>query len=305
MTTIAASLLIIAGLVFAQHDVAQRRPLDRGATLRMPEGLAQEYDEAERKYVDFDAEYSTREVEPDSGRIEIGWTTRSGQRGSFVYQRLDAIELTVEVAVERLTSGMYRYTYTLRNAGTSRLPLTGFVVQNFADDARAVREPERYVGKMSPDVPGFAQGTWFLHGKSYFGDTVVPGSEGRAIIESASPPGVVGCKAYGGEIFARYPDDTPMAVQDAIGRQYYGLWCTGITIGPVASVGRMRAEERRVYVLDQLPRMKAAGWITDRAAAWYVENLGKGRVPLADRLRQDFADGQITSEFALVPGDVP
>ena len=305
MTTFIACFALVAGLLFGQADTAHRRPLDHGAPLLMPEGLAEEYDETERRIVRFDAAYSTREVDPESGRIEIAWTTRSGQRKSFVYQRLDAIELSVEVTVERLPSGIYRYTYVLGNSAASRLPLTGFVVQNFASDARAVKKPELFAGEMSSDVPGFAKGKWVLYGKSYFGDTVVPGSRARAVIESASPPGVVGCRAYGGEIFGRYPDDTPTAVQDAIGRQYYGLWCTGITIGPVASVGRMRTGEKRAYLLDQLPRMRAAGWITSEAEAWYTEHFGRTKEPLARQLRSDLADGQITSEFALIVGEVP
>lgn len=297
-----ANCLLIIVLAIGQGDVAKRLPLNRGEALVLPKVLAEEYDEATRKIVKFDAEYTTREINRDAGLVEIGWRVRSGERGSFVYQRLDGIAVTVEVSVIRLSSGTYRYTYRLVNSATSRLPLTGFVVQNFAPDASAVRDPFVAVPRMASDVTGFNQGNWLLFGSSYFSDPVPPGSERLAVIESVSPPGVVGCKAYGGKIFARYPEGTPMPVQDAIGRQYYDLWCRGITLGPSASVGRMRAGERRSYVLDQLPRMRAAGWITSQAEAWYIENLGRTKELLSRRLRADLAAGQITSEFAAVVG---
>lgn len=303
LSTPAVVVIMLASVVTLSGQAVRAPMSSTGVQIQLPAGdhrISLEDDPETGARRSYDPECSIGAADPVTGMVEMSWKTPDGESRTYRYQRMDAIQLTVEASVERLPDGRYRYTYVLRNGAESALGLTGFALQTFAEGTEVIKDRSNYTGKFSQDISGFEEGTWMSFGTTYFGDRVPPGAIGQVVIESSGAPRVVGCRAYGGDIVGRWPRDMPTVLHDSIGRNYYAIWRKGHTIGPSDSVTTMRSAERRVRFVDSLATCVESGWITAEAVTWYRENAKADGPSRRRHLQMDLASGNVTSEFATL-----
>ena len=310
MSTTQAVVAVLVALTAMSSGQAVRTPMSStGVQIQLPAGdhrISLEDDPETRLRRSYDPECSIGTADPVTGMVELSWKTPDGELKTYRHQRSDAIHLTVEASVQQLSDGRYRYTYALHNGAESALGLTGFALQTFAEGTEVVKDGSIYTGKFSQDIPGFEEGVWLSFGVPYFADRVPPGAVGRIVIESSGAPRVVGCRAYGGDIFGGWPRDMPTVLQDSIGRNLYRIWRKGFTVGPSDSVSKMRPAERRVRFVESLASCIESGWITVDAATWYRENAKADGASRRRQVQMDLAAGNVTSEFvALADGFRP
>ena len=120
---------------------------------------------------------------------------------------------------------------------------------------------------------------------------------------SASLPGIVDCRAIGGEIATKgVGEEIPSVLVDEIPILEDAAW--GYTIAPVESLSGLSKSERVKYLLDNLPKFQEAGWMAEGTAKNYEAILKKEDLQGAlEKAKKDLENEFITSEvFQIIEG---
>lgn len=308
----------------------KREPLQKsGATLKSPtEYLKRERLESGREVV-YDPKPRVEVVDANAGKYELRWIGYDGKEKVIAYQRPDAIDAIVSGSVELAPDGNYVYSYILENLPSSPSDVSSFVLQNFSDDTRPIEingaspnladlrllrklgpvaddgKPRNleniHIGQMSNQIYRFKEGNWIRVAILSSGDLqVVPGSKLHVKIISKAVPGLVGCSATGGpRTLKGVGEHMPSELEDAI--PGYDIWPSGYTVGPVASLNSLSADQRASYILDKMIQFEKLGWITSASRRWYEKNLRTDVDAAQQRARSDLDSEQISSEvFAII-----
>jgi len=261
------------------------------------------YDPKTGKPIAYDHKPRVELVDAKAGKYLFKWIGYDGKEKRVVFQRADAIEVTIAANASRTSDGRYTYSYNLQNLQSSGTYLSGFTIQNFSSDANAVMPRGGYIGRMSSVIPQFKEGNWIYFGATYFERETTPGRQITVTIGSTAPPGVVGCRVTGGQLeLSGADEDMPAVLEDML--PGYDDWPWGYTIGPVDYLKTLSAAEKIKYLLDQLPVFKRAGWITDQALQQYQAQLKNGNLEaVSAEAEEDLKAEQITTEvFAIIHG---
>lgn len=259
------------------------------------DGLLTAEDPRTGELISYDPKYRVEITDAKSGSYVLRWQDERGLEGSLHVQRPDAIDLVVIASVAKIEEGEYEYTYELVNLPSSGQFLSGFAVQALAPRVEAVRDKGVYVGSMSNRIPEFSKGTWISFGIPYFGKSVTPGTRATAKIRSSSPPGLVECRATGGEFVLRGDAERmPPAIQQCW--PTYRMWPKGHTLGPVQELSARSLEERREYIRNHAEDFVRLGWLSPSAGNW-LSTSPLDEASLRGETYQGFlARGEITSE---------
>ena len=189
-----------------------------------------------------------------------------------------------------------------------------FIVQTFAPDTEPIQLDKRLLPvneqhrflilQQSNANPIFADGVWW---NSAFVGKKEERVWGSNTIEfqftSTSLPGIVNCKATGGEITTKgVGEDIPSVLVDEIPIFEDLAW--GYTIGPVESLATLTKSEKAKYLLDNLPKFQEAGWMSEGTAKNYEALFKQEDLSGAfEKAKKDFENEFITSEvFYIIEG---
>jgi hypothetical protein len=288
------------------HQTAKvrRTPLEKsGLTLKAPT----EYEHRARidpktnEPVSYDPKPQVVLVDEKSGKYAFKWMGYDGKEKTVIYQRADAIDAIVSASVSKDASGQYLYTYKIENLPSSGVHLSGFIVQNFAADVQPIKTRDGRVGQMSNQIQQFRDGNWVHFGSSYLKDEVTPGRSIELQIVSSVPPGLVGCRTYGGEQTIKGAGEhMPTELENAMSG--YEEWPKGYTVGPVDKLATLSKTDHANYILNLLPQLSKLGWMTDDARQWHEQKLKSSDLEaVLRRAGRDLEAEQITSEvFAMI-----
>lgn len=306
------SIAILAALLFglacsssqrAQTKV-QRQPLEKQQReYKSPtnyEWRDRGYNPKTGKMITYDHKPRVELLDAKAGKYAFKWIAYDGKEKTVIFQRADAIDVIVSASVSKTPEGQYLYRYEAQNLPSSGTYVSGFAVQNFASDVKRITHGG-YSGQMSNLIYQFREGNWIRFGESFFGKVFDPGQQIKIEIASSAPPGLVGCRAHGGEsTLEGAGEDMPMVLENLL--PGYEEWPKGYTIGPVDNLKSASSAERAKYVLDKLPQFRKLGWMTDEAVVRYEQQLKRNNLEsLLNRLEQDLKSEQITTEiFAIV-----
>lgn len=287
-----------------QAQKIQRQPIPKSrVTITSPtqyEHRETYIDPKTNEPVTYDPKPRVEAVDVKAGKYALKWIGYDGKEKVIMYQRPDAIDIIVSASLTKMPDGKYLYTYNIHNLPDSGTYLSGFQVQNFAQDVRPIKLREGYIGRMSNVIKLYKDGQWISFGFTYFGDEVTPGRDINVQLESSSPPGLVGCSLTGGKGGLKgVGEHMPTELENAI--PGYEAWLRSYTIGPIENLKNQSVEERTKYVLERLPQMQQLGWITEDAARWYKRNLNGDLSRVQKRAEDDVKAECITSEvFAMI-----
>lgn len=325
-------LVFVGGFVFwastKPHQKIKREPLQKsGVQLKSPTV----YEKRERlesgKEVIYDPKPRVEAVDSNAGKYELKWIGYDGKEKVIIYQQADAIDVVVKGSVEESSDGGYIYNYTLENLPSSAAYVTFFSLQNFSDDTRPAEvngkpttladvrllknfrqapddgkprnlENVLTIGEMSNAIHRFKEGNWIAFGG--LPELVVPGTKLQVKLLSKVPPGLVECSAAAGPRTMRgVGEHMPSELEDVL--PGYDVWPSGYTVGPVASLNSLSADQRASYILDKMIQFEQLGWITPAARRWYEKNLRSNINLVQKRARTDLESEQISSEvFAMI-----
>jgi hypothetical protein len=230
-----------------------------------------------------------------AGKYEFRWVGYDGKEKVIKYQRHDALDAVVEARIETDQSGKLAYKYLVKNMPSSPAYLSGFVVQTMAKDVRD--EPFQpsggiYVGHMGNYIPAFQEGVWrrFAPLEEILAD-VQPGKNIEFTIVSSALPGLVRCRATGGDLISNDVGEHMPAELEA-SFPGYDIWASGYTIGPIDKLSTMNKIERAKYILENLTKFVEAGWMLPESSQTYRMLLDRG--DLKGALKQ--AEGDIKIE---------
>jgi len=308
-------LLLLLGLVVQvactastavrQPERVKRMPLEKSnVKLKAPtryEPRVASVNPQTNEPVYFDPKPQIVPVDEKAGKYAFKWIGYDGKEKTIIYQRADAIDAVVSASVERNSSEQYLYTYKIENLPSGGSQLSGFIVQNFAADVQPIKTRDGRVGRMSNDIQQFRDGNWIHYGPSYLKDEVTPGRSVELQILSSVPPGLVGCRIYGGEMTIKGAGEhMPTELENAMSG--YEEWPKGFTIGPIDKLKASSPQEHAQYILSILPQAHKLGWITDSALRWYTEKLSVNDLAaVSERAAHDLKTEQITTEvFAMI-----
>lgn len=245
-------------------------------------------------------------VDEKAGKYEFRWLGSDKKEKIIKYQRLGAIDVVVSAKVEKTENGKYFYTYTVNNLPTSVNRLSGFTVQNFASETKPVEFDfdNSYIGPMSDIIPGFKEGKWLRYGILLTHKPIVtPGSKIELQLTSPAPPGLIECKADGGEFGSEgVGEDMPPELERlALGTKD---WPYGYTIGPIDNLAKMSKPERAKYISDNLHKFEEAGWMAGDTSKIYRSILERNDLAGAlEQAKKDLEKEFITSEvFHIIEG---
>ena len=132
---------------------------------------------------------------------------------------------------------------------------------------------------------------------------ITPGSKIHFQLESTVPPGLVGCKADGGEFGSEgVGEEMPPELERlALGTTD---WPYGYTIGPIDRLVEMNQTERSKYLLENLQKFQEMGWMSPETATIYKSILEKKGLTYAlNQARKDLEKEFITREvFDIIEG---
>jgi hypothetical protein len=307
MKSLAASCLIILsalpfGCSTAQRaqGTAQRKPLEKQRreyqTPTQYEPREYGYDQKSGKPLTCDYKPRVELLDDKLGKYAFKWLGYDRKEKSVIFQRGDVLDVIASASVSKESGNQYLYTYTVENLPTSATYLKRFVVQNFASDVVPKQGPFMAF-KMSKAISVFKDGNWLSFDDVSDGVQINPGQKVQIELRSSAPPGVVQCKASIQTVIEGGGEEMPSALENLL--PGYEDFPTGRTLGPVDSLKTLSSQDRLKYLLEKLPELRAAGWITDEAARRYEKqmNVRHGKV-LLDQLDDDLRTGQITSEVA-------
>lgn len=246
-------------------------------------------------------------IDEKAGKYELRWIGYDGKEKIVNYQRMDSIDALVEARVEKTGDGKLIYKYLIKNLPTSPAYLSGFTVQTLASDVRDEPFPienDVFTGHMAKYIPDFSVGVWRRFAP--LGETLPKIEAGKSIefsLVSAALPGIVGCRATGGDLTLKgvgehMPTELEMAMPG------YEEEAKGYTIGPVDRLKTMDTSGRAKYVLENLPKFQEAGWMSPGTATIYETILTRGDLPAAfEQAKKDLKNEFITEEvFYILEG---
>ncbi|MEP6848857.1 MAG: hypothetical protein ABI999_08360 [Acidobacteriota bacterium] len=245
-------------------------------------------------------------VDEKAGKYEFRWRGDDGKEKVIKYQRLGAIDVLVSAKVDKKENSVFLYTYRVQNLPTSSTRLSGFTVQTFAEQAKPIELDFRniVIADMFNRIPGFAEGKWWSYGiLERYRPVINPGSKIDFQLESPAFPGIVGCKADGGEFGSKGAGEEPPPEFDKF---FLGTkdWPYGYTIGPVDKLSQMNKSERAKYLLENLPKFVEAGWMADDTSKIYQAIPEKGDLASAlEQSKKDHEKEYVTNEvFQIIDG---
>ncbi|MGI9106062.1 MAG: hypothetical protein ACR2G4_07425 [Pyrinomonadaceae bacterium] len=305
LLTLLTQVACTASTAVPQPEQVRRLPLEKsGIKLKAPthyEPRVASVDPKTNEPVYYDPKPQIVPVDEKAGKYAFKWIGYDGKEKTIIYQRADAIDAVVSALVERNSSEQYLYTYKIENLPSGGSQLSGFIVQNFAAEVQPIKTRDGRVGRMSNDIQQFRDGNWIHFGPSYLKDEVTPGRSVELQLQSSVPPGLVGCRIYGGERTIKgVGEHMPTELENALSG-YEGL-PRGYTIGPIDKIKGFSQQEHIQYILSILPQAHKLGWITESARRWYEDKLKSDDLEAVhERLEHDLKTEQITTEvFAMM-----
>ncbi len=247
-----------------------------------------------------------RVVDKQAGKYEFWWIGLDGKEKILPYQRADALEAIVAAKVEKNRYGKFTYTYDLKVLDSSPIYFRNFIVQTFGSNFEVLKlDKERILfGEMS-SVNEFVEGVWLDW--AYMGsaqDRIHGGGSIRFYLSSDSLPGVVNCKAGGGEfgITTKIAEEPPSELEEEI--PVNTDLARGYTLGPDARLKNFSPPEKIKYLLDSLAKFQEAGWMTEGTAKNYERILKRNDLKgTFEKAKKDLAGGFISNEvFQIVEG---
>ncbi|MGH9942886.1 MAG: hypothetical protein ACRD9R_11085 [Pyrinomonadaceae bacterium] len=259
------------------------------------------YDPKTGKTITYDHQPRVELVDAKAGKYAFKWIGVDGKEKTVIFQRADAIDVVVSATVSKTTEGKYHYNYEVQNLPSSGTYLSGFIVQNFVSDVKLDNKGGMFTGAMSNAIYEFREGNWIHFADASDDLQLDPGQTVKLQLTSSAPPGLVGCRAVGGELSLEgVGEDMPLALERLL--PGYEEFPKGRTIGPVDSLQTLSLAEEAKYLLDNLPQFRKLGWMTDAALSRYEQRLKSGDLEaVRKRLEQNLKDEQITTEvFAII-----
>ena len=281
----------------------QRKPLEKQQreykTPTNYEPRDRGYDPKTGKMITYDHKPRVEILDQKAGKYAFKWIGYDGKEKTAIFQRGDAIDVIVIAAASKTSDGRYIYKYEAQNLPSSGTSLAGLALQNFASDVKPIT-PGGFAGQMSNQIVQFKDGHWIRFGNSFFGKAFEPGEQLSVELASSSPPGLVECRAHGGESnLEGAGEEMPSALENLL--PGYAEWPKGYTIGPVESLKALSLEQRIKYVLDRLPQLRMLGWMTDEAVARYQVHLKRNDLEsVLNELDRDVKSEQISTEVRAI-----
>ncbi|MEP7075506.1 MAG: hypothetical protein ABI878_06815 [Acidobacteriota bacterium] len=308
LLTVTLALLQIGCSSYAQktetyenRTKAERKPFQkRNLDLKSPESYSKRELENGKEY---DHKPTVKLLDERAGNYEFSWIGYDKKKKSVIYQREDSVEAVVEAKIEKDSEGTLTYKYLVKNLVDSPTYLHGFVVQTIAPDVQTTKSDAVFIGEMSNFIKEYKEGVW----KDFVvrEETSPRINQGQSIefsLTSKDLPGVVGCRASGGQGYTIGVGEHMPSELDRI--VPVNLWAKGYTIGPIASLSKMNKSERTRYLLESLPTFVEAGWMSEDTSKIYRAILE--REDLAGALEQskkDLDKEYVTNEvFQIIEG---
>jgi hypothetical protein len=233
-----------------------------GATIRKP---ARHY---------YDHKPQIKVVDARARRYALRWIGFDGQEKKAEFQSGDAVDVVVEASVSRTSKGEYSYSYNVRNLPSSGAYLKRFILQNLAADAVPEKDGKLMPFSMSKEIPTFKEGNWLAFADVSDDVRIDPGQDVMVHLASSAPPGLVSCMASAETVVEGADEDTPGDLDSLL--VGFTEYPRGYTIGPDETLKNLSAEQRVKYVLNVLPSLRKAGWMTDGAVDRYTKLLRNG-----------------------------
>lgn len=288
----------------ATQEKAERKPFKRSPVkIETPKVYAKR----ESGKGEYDPRPRVVPIDERAGKYELRWIGYDGKTKIIKYQRHGTITGVLEARVEEV-EGKFTYKYLVKNFADSPTHLLEFIVQTFSSDIRdeyiRTGDDNLRIGHMASYIPHFSKGVWRRFAP--LGVTkpeIIPGTSVEFQLTSTAPPGVVECKAGGGEITLKgVGEHMPSELEWAL--PGYDDLATCLTIGPVESLAKLSNSEKTSYLLENLSKFQEAGWMASGTAKIYErilkqEDLAGALVQAKKDLEKDF----ITSEvFHIIHG---
>ena len=228
-----------------------------------------------------------------SKKYGLRWIGYDGKEKTIIYQRPDAVDVVVTASVVKTADGKYIYNYRVMNLASSAEYISTFALQNYSYDVTPRKNELLYIGTITRNKHEFKDGSWM--GFSVLSTTITPGRHFDVTVVSSAPPGLVECRVAGVLGMKGVGEEPPQELEDML--PGYEIWPRGFTLGPHDWLMTASRPDRITYLKALLPRMHQLGWLTERASAWYQQNLGGNRPDeILRHARDDFKSGEITSE---------
>jgi hypothetical protein len=317
----------------------QRVPLEkRQWELKSPVHYAPEeigYDRKGRP-ITYDHKPRVEMLDAKAGKYLLKWIGYDRKEKTVVYQRIDAVDVIVSASVSKTPEG-YLYSYQSANLPSSGTYLSGFILQNYAKDARPyevngvrttladLRLLDNFrnlwrdgsspqvntttpggilIDQMSNVIEQFSKGSWINFAPlPAYKPAITPGRTFEVKLLSSAPPGLVECRVTGGDLTIQGVDEElPAVLEDML--PGYEQFPHGNTIGPVEYLKNLPQSDKAKYILDRLPVFRKVGWITDQVIQRYEPLLKKGDLAsVINASDPDLKAEQITTEvFAILQG---
>lgn len=301
------TVLLIVGLVSHSAQQPQRLPLQKKKIeLKSPSSWSKSVrvDPQTKKEVPYDPRPRIEVADARAGKYSLKWIGYDGREKVIIYQRPDCVDVVVTASMTP-SSGTFAYEYVVQNLATSGDYLNGFAVQNFSSTI-APKRPSTinnvFIGNMSPGIFS-KEGNWIRFAPLPPHPKVQPGQTLRLKLYSSSLPGLVMCRADGGNRGMKgVGEDVPGELEASLDILGYEAWPSGYTIGPVDSLKGISQQEKIAYLLKVIPTFKQQGWLIPQISLSYEQLLKRNDLQgLLKRIASDLKVGSITSEvFAIV-----
>ena len=283
----------------AQRRQMQKSNLKVAAPKRYEKRYRQTPDGKEKMY---DPKPHVEVIDERAGKYAFKWIGYDGKEKVVEYQRYDAADVVVSASAEKSGDSKFSCSYKVQNLLASPAFLSGFMVQNFTQNAVPIERDSLHIGQMSSNIKRFKDGKWF-HFAPLAGTKIMPGQIDEFKIISPSPPGLVECAAASGPVSLKgVGEHMPSELEKMMNG--YDEMLGGYTIGPVDELKELSTTERAKYLLRRLRQFVSAGWMTSAAQTRYEQILNKD--DLSGALKQaekDLKTEQITSEvYSIVQG---
>ncbi|MEZ5345222.1 MAG: hypothetical protein R2681_06650 [Pyrinomonadaceae bacterium] len=241
-------------------------------------------------------------VDPKTGKYEYRWTGFDGKEKVVAYQRADSIEMISQAHMEKDISGMFVFRYEVEILSSSPTYFRNFIVQTFGSSADSSGHDKEkiMIGEMYP-VGDFVEGIW--RNWAFVGNADERVTSGTTItfqLSSESPPGIVECRAAGGEFGSIAADEEmPSELENEI--PVNQDLARGYTIGPDERLLKFTDSEKFKYLLENLPKFLEAGWMSEGTAKNYENVLKKNdQKELLAKSEKDFKEEYISSEVYVI-----
>lgn len=240
-------------------------------------------------------------VDEKAGLYDLTWIGNDERLKAMRYQVSDRLSLVVEATVTRVAENVFDYRYIVTSLPESAQRLRIFTVQSFSPTALGVKREGLLVAAMAPDLREFNDGTWPAFGVLPSGrQQVDPGMSIEFRVRASAGPGLVGCRAAGGESgMVGVGEDPPSELMNLL--PGYEAWPKGNTLGPDERVSELKPHERRAYWREHLDELLELGWMSPSAHTWYNSNLEYVTPSvLMAKTRELYRRNAVTSEIVFI-----